>query len=453
MTIAKLVQEDNILTTHEDKQEAVWNFYSGLLGTSVSRTATINLGALGCRTHDLSALDIPISEAEVWDTVKALPMDKAPGPDGFTGRFYKVCWETIKLDIMHAVGALHGGDSRKLHLLNSAFMVLIPKKEDATQVRDYRPISLVHSFAKLITKVMANRLAGRLGEIVASNQSAFVKGRSLHDNFALVQQTARLLHCQKRSAVMLKLDISKAFDSVSWAFLLEVLAHRGFGDKWRSLLSNLLSTSSTRILPNGEPGDVIRHQRGLRQGDPLSPMLFIIVMDVLTTMVLKAEALELLQPLASRQHGHRMSVYVDDVALFISPRDQDMSTVKRILDIFGSASGLHTNMAKSSALPIQCPEPVKEQVREAMNCQIATFPCKYLGIPLTLQRLTAADLQPIIDKIADALPAWKASLLGKSGQLILVRAVLTAIPIHVLLAIDVPRWFVKEIDKYRRRFL
>lgn len=147
--------------------------------------------------------------------IKDLAMDKAPGPDGFTGRFYKSCWPIIKTDIMQAIGALHGGDSRKLHLLNSAYMVLIPKTEEAVHVADYRPISLVHNFAKLITKIMANRLAAKLNSLVAVNQSAFIKGRCIHDKFLLVQQMAKLLHNQKQPRVMFKLDITKAFDTVS----------------------------------------------------------------------------------------------------------------------------------------------------------------------------------------------------------------------------------------------
>ena len=99
----------------------------------------------------------------------------------------------------------------------------MPKKEDASNVKDFRPISLVNSFAKLVTKILANRLAGFLNQLISPNQSAFIKGRFILDNFMLVHQTTKFLHQQKQARILLKLDINKAFDSVSWPFLLEVL--------------------------------------------------------------------------------------------------------------------------------------------------------------------------------------------------------------------------------------
>lgn len=192
-----------------------------------------------------------------------MSLDKAPGPDGFTARFYQACWSIIKGDVMAVLGAVHGGDTRKLNHLNSAYKILIPKKEDAQTVGDYRPISLVHSFAKLITKIMANRLAPRLGNMVASNQSAFIRGRSIHDNVMLVQHMAKYFHTWRQPRALLKLDITKAFDSVSWAFLLEVLAQLGFSRRWTNLMASLLLTSSTRVLLNGNLGEYINHKRGL----------------------------------------------------------------------------------------------------------------------------------------------------------------------------------------------
>jgi hypothetical protein len=263
---------------------------------------------------------------------------------------------------MAAVITLQQVNAQKLWLLNSAYLTLIPKKDEPLRATDYRPISLIHSCAKLITKILANRLAPLLKDLVASSQSAFVRGRCIHDNYMLVQQTIKLLHKRKVPSVFLKLDISKAFDSVSWSFLLEVLSHLGFGASWCNLIANVLSTASTKILINGQPGEQIRHRKGLRQGDPRSPMLFILVTDVLNSLFTKAEELGLLQPLTRRNIGQRISLYADDVALFIRPIEQELDLTIKILEIFGEASGLRTNFQKSCAIPIRCDPPVIETI-------------------------------------------------------------------------------------------
>jgi hypothetical protein len=340
--IAKIQDGEQLVTSHSDKAEVLRSFYSDLIGTGQQRSRIVNLDTLGLQHIDLQGLEQPTSEAEVWNTIKQLPPDKVPGPDGFTGRFYKACWSIIKKDIMAAILAVWNKDFRNFRYLNTAFITLLPKKEDAILAKDFLPISLIHRFAKLITKIMANRLSGYMDKLISKNQSAFIKGRFIQDNFMLVQQTARLLHAQKQPRILLKLDISKAFDSVSWSFLLEVLEKVGFGHRWRDVISGLLMTSSTQIMLNGVPGEYIQHKRGLRQGDSLSPLLFIIVMNVLNGLIVKAADEGLLQPLSTRSIQHRISLYADDVVIFLRPAASDLHLVTRILELFGGAKNQRT---------------------------------------------------------------------------------------------------------------
>jgi hypothetical protein len=163
---------------------------------------------------------------------------------------------------MQAISAVWSRKLVNFGILNSAYITLLPKRAGADQPKDFRPISLVHSFAKLVTKLLANRLAPKLQQMVSPVQSAFIKGRFIQDNFMLVQQTARFLHQQKQPRILLKLDISKAFDSVSWPFLIEILSHLGFGQIWRDIICGLLYTSTTQVLMNGVPGNPISHRQG-----------------------------------------------------------------------------------------------------------------------------------------------------------------------------------------------
>lgn len=158
-----------------------------------------------------SQLDHCFSEEEIWQTILSIRVDKAPGPNGFTGAFYRLAWSIIKHDIMRAFQALWSLDGRSLYLVNQAYIFLLRKKPDANLLGDFRPISLIHSFMKLFTKVLANRLAPCMHELVCTNQRTFIRGRVLHDNFKAAQLTTKLLHRKNKACALLKIDISKAF--------------------------------------------------------------------------------------------------------------------------------------------------------------------------------------------------------------------------------------------------
>jgi hypothetical protein len=182
-------------------------------------------------------------------------------------------------------------------------------------------------------------------------------------------------------------------------------------------------------------------------------MLFILVMDVLNCLVEKASNEGLLQPLATRNIHHRVSLYADDVVLFLRPVATDLQMVEDLLQLFGSATGLKTNIQKSSVLPIQCSEEDMSIVQVHLHCEVQQFPCKYLGLPLSIKKLNRAQLQQLIDKIADQLPGWKAELMNRAGRAIQVQHVLTAMMIYMATALDLPQWFLKAVDKIRRSFL
>jgi hypothetical protein len=170
---------DEIITDQERKLHTFTDAYQNLLGRVQTRQFSLNLDFLQLPMTDLSGLEEIFTEDEVWRVIRDLPLDRAPGPDGFIGIFYQKAWPIIKQDIMAAILKLFVGDGRGFGKLNQALITLIPKKPDAILVGDYRPISLVHSFSKLFSKLLANRLKFRLGELVRSNQSVFVRGALL----------------------------------------------------------------------------------------------------------------------------------------------------------------------------------------------------------------------------------------------------------------------------------
>jgi len=332
-------------------------------------------------------------------------------------------------------------------------MVLLKKKEGATTLHDFRPISLIHSFAKLFTKALARRLSRHMGSLVRLNQSAFITGRLIHENFKAVQLTASLLHRKKIPCALFKVDIAKAFDSVDWRFLLAILKHMGFSRRWINWISLILSTASTKIILNGNLGQLICHMRGLRQGDPLSPLLFVLAMEPLNALFRLAERKEVLGSLGVSCIQERIFLYADDVILFSSPNEKDLTATVTILEIFAQASGLRINPNKCAITPIQCGLAETAELLRFLPGSLQAFPIRYLGIPLSVHKLKKSDLQPLVDRVVAGLPTWKAGLMTKAGRAVLVKVKMSAVPVHTAIAISISPWVIKCIDKRRRAFL
>ena len=327
--------------------------FSNVMGQPPPRTVDINWDALGFQQADLSMLDQPFSEDEVLNAIQQMPNDKALGPDGITMNFFKSCWGTIKHGVMAAIQAIFDQRCVNLHFINAANIVLIPKKDGTDKVIDFCPISLIHGMAKIIKKILVLRLAPKIGHIVSASQSAFIRGRNIHDNFLYVQNLACRFHRNKTSALLFKLDILKDFDSVRWDYLLRLMQGWGFPQRWRNWIATLLASSTSLILLNGIEGDRIQHSRGLRQGDPLSPLLFILAIDPLQRLLNMATERGLLSKLRGRHAQLRTSMYADDAIVFLNPK-KDVSNLASILQKFVLTSGLCTYFNKSSVIPIRC---------------------------------------------------------------------------------------------------
>jgi hypothetical protein len=179
-------------------------------------------------------------------------------------------------------------------------------------------------------------------------------------------------------------------------------------------------------------------------------MLFILVMDVPGHMVSKATEEGILQSLARQALQHRISHYADDV-VFICPETTGIATIMDVLNLFGVASWLKTNLQKSNVLPIRCEEHGLEVVQHQLHCALVEFPCKYLGLPHALKKLKKEHIQPF-DRMVDQLSGLKADLLTRVGRKVHVQFVLTSMLIYLAMALDFPQWPHKALDKIRQKY-
>jgi len=204
---------------HDEKAQCVFQHFNSRLGNQESKKLTVDWNQIQITRHDLQHLQAVFTEDELRSTVQTIAAEKAPGPDGFIGSFYKASWDIIKGDLLAAANFFYNNHDQHFNLLNNAHIVLLPKKENASSVGDYRPISLSHSFVKLISKMLATRLSSDLDKLVSRAQSAFIRKRSIQDNFLYMQNIIRELHRAGKPTLFLKLDIAKAFDTVRWYYL------------------------------------------------------------------------------------------------------------------------------------------------------------------------------------------------------------------------------------------
>ena len=236
-------------------------------------------------------LAAPFSGDEVKKAIAQMHQNKAPEPDEMNALFYQTFWETIGEDVTRKVlNFLNGVDN--IGEVNQTHIVLIPKKKHCESPGDFRPISLCNVIYKIVVKVLANRLKEVLPMIIHESQSGFVPGRLIMDNVLVAYECFHYLRKKKtgkKGYLGLKLDMSKAYDRVDWNFLEKMMTKLGFPTSFISMVMNCVSTATLSVLVNGQPSRHLKSHRGLRQGDPLSPNLFVLCAEGLSTLIRNAE--------------------------------------------------------------------------------------------------------------------------------------------------------------------
>ena len=255
---------------------------------------------------------------------------------------------------------------------------------------------------------------------------------------------------------MWKVEFAKAYDSIDWCFLWNALLRWGFSETWVHWVKQCVTTSTFAVLLNGRPqGGWIHPQRGIRQGCPLAPLLFILAVDALTVCTLQVclrGALTGFQ-LASLPDGISLLQYANDTTFFIQGSMAATQTLSIMMDIFSDFSGLRLNRAKSIFVEFGLSEEEMSGYSQILATPIRVLPIRYLGVPLLDHRLWIQDWQPIFEKVETRLGGWRACLLSRGGRLILLKAVLAAIPIYYMSIFTMSAGERRRLEKIMQRFL
>ncbi|GJW33456.1 RNA-directed DNA polymerase, eukaryota, reverse transcriptase zinc-binding domain protein [Tanacetum coccineum] len=418
--------------------------------------STLKLGfevvgsSLACQvTKDLER---EVSKQEIKTAVWGCGTDKSPGPDGFSFGFYRHFWPVIEYDVYMAVNHffIHGEIPPGC---NSSFIALIPKVPDANLVKDFRPISLIGSIYKIIAKILSNRLVNVLGDIVNEVQSAFIAERQMLDGPFILNEILQWCTKKKKKTLIFKVDFEKAFDSIRWDFLDDVLKEFGFRCKWRNWIQSCLTSSKGSILVNGCPTNEFQFYKGLKQGDPLSPFLFILVMESLHLSFQRIVNAGMFKGIVLDQSLCLSHMFYADDAIFLGEwSDGNISTLIHVLKCFFHASGLKINLNKSKIMGINVESAQVIQAAAKLGCLVLKCPFYYLGTRVGGSMTRVQAWQEIVEKVKSRLSKWKSKTLSIGGRLTLLKSVLGSIPVFHMSIFKVPSKVLHILESIRSHF-
>ncbi|XP_019097316.1 PREDICTED: uncharacterized protein LOC109131143 [Camelina sativa] len=454
------------------------------------------------------------STKEIRDAVFDIHPGKAPGPDGFSACFFHSNWEAVGPAIVAEIQEFFVSGVMPYNL-NETYIRLIPKGQGAKKVADFRPIALCNVYYKAISKLLARRLQPVLASLVSENQSAFIPGRAISDNVLI---THEMLHFLKTSgaevhcAMAVKSDMSKAYDRVEWCFVQKVLKRLGFHPLWIKWVMQCITTVSYSFLVNDTPRGKVKPLRGIRQGDPLSPYIFILCSEVLSGLCNKAQRTgqfpgfrvargspkinhllfaddtmfftkssekaclalmkilgnEVLSGLCNKAQrtgqfpGFRVArgspkinhlLFADDTMFFTKSSEKACLALMKILGKYGRASGQQINAAKSSiSFSKKTSAERRARVKQILGISKEGGVGKYLGLPEHFGRTKKDLFSAIVDRIRQRAFSLSNKFLSSAGKLTLLKSVLAAMPSYAMSCFQLPKSLCKRIQSVLTRF-
>ena len=326
-------------------------------------------------------------------------------------------WEDIRSDV--AATILSCLNSAHIPVgINHTYLTLIPKLKSPKHVTEFRPIALCNIVYKLISKVLANCLKVILLDIISESQSAFQSDKAISDNILVAFETLHHMKTKKSGkigAMVLKLDMSKAFDRVEWTFLLQLMEKMGFNGRWVNLISECISTVTYSILVNGEPKGIIVPSRGLRQGDPLSPYLFLLCSKGLNALIQHAVNEDKIREYSLCQYGPKIShlFFADDSLLFCRAQISDIQAIQEILELYEKVSGQRINKEKTTLFFSKTISmAVKNDIKNFLGVLEIKEYEKYLGLLAVVGRNRNASLNFIKERVWGKIQGWKEKMLS-----------------------------------------
>ena len=389
--ICYLIDENGVKICNKAQiKDMVVSYFQNLLGAVNGEVVPLSVleleGLMSFRYAEATKealIKIP-SEEEIKGMFFSMPKSKAPGPDGFPAEFFWESWSVVGEDSVQAVKEFFQG-GRLLRGFNETAISLIPKVVGADKLNLFRPILLCSTIYKVIARALKTKLQLVVDNIVQRNQVGFIQKRLLCENVLLASELVTDFHkVGEIRRGCLKIDLSKAYDNLHWEFVLNLLEAFDMPDKFIGWVKECISTPSYSVIVNGELNGHFEGRKGLRQGDPISSLLFVMAMDVLSKMLDKGAVNQVFKPHPSCEDPLITHLsFADDVLIFFDGSEESLAGIMSILEEFRMVSGLKINKEKTELLLDGGCTASCQEMAERLGIKQGALPIRYLGVPLS----------------------------------------------------------------------
>lgn len=442
----------------QEVQQVISEYFDSLFTSMGSKEVLTEREEVHTVTEEQNRLLLlPVTVEEVKKAVFSMHSDKSPGPDDLNPMFYQKFWHVVGTDVVKFCGSFLT-EGKLPAGINHTLVCLIPKIKQPERMTDLRPISLCNVLFRILSKVIANGLKPCLNSLISDKQSAFVEGRLLTDNALIAFEINHYIKRKtqgKNGVVGLKLDVSKAYDRLEWNFLEHMLCKFGFSELWISRVMMCVKSVTYSFIHNSTIFGNVQPGRGLRQGDPISPYLYILCVEGLSAMIRRHEAVGLVHGCVISRGAPPIShlLFADDCYLFIRATRIEAATMKAILLRYEKMSGQAINFNKSNAIFSPNTSSLDRQdVCQQLGIIEVFYPGRYLGIPMRVGRKKVEIFQFLKDKMKQRLHGWREKSVSKAGKQILLKTAAQAIPNFWMSLLLVPVEICDDIEKMMNSF-